>query len=351
MTTSAISNSIEAHRKDFGDALTIVAHHYMSEDVIRHADIRGDSLELAQKTARIDSDYIVFCGVYFMAESAALLAREGQQVHIPDPTAECSMALMAPAPLTAAVMEKLTRNGRKVIPVAYVNSTLAIKALVGKYGGTVCTSSNAKAVMEWALGQGDAVIFLPDENLANNVANTIGLPPSERHLINTANHAEDMDLAAADKARLLLWPGDCCIHTHFSIAMVESMRKTHPGAKIVVHPETPQEVVAKADYSGSTSYIIKCAEEAPDGSTLIIGTEINLVKRLAEQHKDRITILPLAKSPCAQMRQVTEERLAACLDALAVSRNTGTPSPFQVHVDESLKAPAKKALERMLNIR
>lgn len=350
MNQAAYFQAIEERRKAFGADLTIVGHHYQAEEVIRHVDIRGDSLELARKTANADADYIMFCGVYFMAESAALLARQGQEVHLPEPSAECSMALMSPPASVEGVLTALMRGGRKVIPLTYVNSTLDVKAVVGRFGGSVCTSANAKIMLEWALGEGDAVLFLPDRNLGMNTADLLGIPETERHQVDIRRKGEAVNLAEADKARLLLWPGFCSIHTHFTVPQVEAVRKERPEAKVIVHPECTPEVVRASDGAGSTSYIIRYASELPDGETLIIGTEVNLVKRLAEQHKGRITILPLTESSCPHMAQTTEERLAAAMEALAAGKATGAASPFLVNVSEDLKAPARAALERMLEI-
>jgi quinolinate synthase len=350
MTTASLSQSIEQQRKNLGSALTVVGHHYQAEEVIRHVDIRGDSLELARKVADVRSEYIMFCGVYFMAESAALLAREGQQVHLPEPSAECSMALMSPPDYVEGVLRTLMRGGRKVIPLTYVNSTLAVKAVVGRFGGSVCTSANARTMLEWALREGDAVLFLPDGNLGMNTADLLGIPESDRHQVDIRRKGEAVDTAKAEQARILLWPGFCSIHTYFTVAQVEAMRKAHPKAKIVVHPECTPDVVRACDDAGSTSYLIRYAAELPDGETLVIGTEINLVQRLAEQHRGRISILPLIESTCPHMAQTTESSLGEALDALQHSRETGRDCPFLVRVPEEFKAPAKAALERMLAI-
>lgn len=343
MSQTALFDFIEERRRAFGKDLTIVGHHYQAEEVIRHTDLRGDSLELARKTALVDSRHIVFCGVYFMAESAALLAREGQRVYLPEPSADCSMAMMSPAPLLENVMDALTRKGRKVIPLAYVNSTLAVKAVVGSYGGAVCTSANAKTMLQWAQDRGDAVLFLPDKNLGNNTADQLGISELERHTISLKGKGANIDLSMADRAKLLLWPGFCSIHTRFNLKQISRIREEHPDARIVVHPECTPEVVKASDAAGSTSFIIRYAAEAPAGSTLFIGTEINLVERLAKEHAGRIDIHPLVESACTHMAQTTEERLGAALDAL--SRGS---DEFLVRVEEKLKAPAKASLERML---
>ncbi|MDL2317160.1 quinolinate synthase NadA [Desulfovibrio sp. OttesenSCG-928-A18] len=343
-------DSIEALRASLGASLCIVGHHYQTEEVIRHTDIRGDSLELARRVAEVTAEHIVFCGVYFMGESAALLARPGQKVHLPAPAAECSMALMSSAPELERVMNRLCHSGRKVIPLAYVNSTLAVKAVVGRYGGAVCTSANARRMLEWAFAQGDAVLFLPDMNLGRNSARAMGLTELDQYIVDLdafapagRPEADDAAPSAADRARLLLWPGYCSIHTDFTPAMVSDMRTRHPGAKIIVHPECTPEVTRAADGAGSTSFLIDYAAKAPDGATLIIGTEVNLVRRLAGMHKHRLRILPLAESACEYMAEITELRLLALLEGIARG-----DSGLCVRVAEELKAPARASLERML---
>jgi quinolinate synthetase complex, A subunit len=334
---------IEAQRLAFGKDLTIVGHHYQDDEVIRHTDLRGDSLELARKTAQVDSKYIMFCGVYFMAESAALLARQGQNVYLPEPSADCSMAMMSPASLLDKIMGILTRKGRKVIPLAYVNSTLGVKAMVGSYGGAVCTSANASTMLTWARGQGDAVLFLPDRNLGNNTADQLGISELDRHVLSLKGQGANIDLAMADRAELLLWPGFCSIHTRFTLRQIDRIRSEYPDARVIVHPECTPEVVKAADAAGSTSFIIRYVTEAPQGSTIVIGTEINLVERLAREHRDRVTVLPLVESACTHMAQTTEERLGNALKALSEGRET-----FLVQVADDLKAPARASLERML---
>ena len=218
MTTAPLSNdarAIEELRSKLGGRLTIVGHHYEQEATIQHCDIRGDSLELARRVPGIASDYIVFCGVYFMAESAALLAREGQQVLLPDHSADCVMAQMTPAQLLDRVLGRLTASGRKLVPLAYVNTSLAVKAVVGRYGGAVCTSANAEKMMNWAFRQGDGVLFLPDKNLARNTARKLGITGRDTHILDVRKTGEAVDLEAADKAALVLWPGLCAIHARF----------------------------------------------------------------------------------------------------------------------------------------
>jgi quinolinate synthase len=343
MTHSALYESIEARRREFASALTIVGHHYQAEEVIRHTDIRGDSLELSRRTAQLESEHIVFCGVYFMAESSALLAKRGQKVYLPEPSAECSMALMSPASMLETALSSLAASGRKLVPLAYVNSTLAVKAVVGRHGGATCTSANAKRMLEWAMGEGDAVLFLPDRNLGNNTADILGIPEHTRHTLDIREGGKGLDAAAT--ATLLLWPGFCSIHTRFTLRQIERMRAEHPGAKIIVHPECTPKVVAAADAAGSTSFIIRYVAEAPAGSTIVIGTEINLVERLAKQQAGRISVLPLVESACTHMAQTTEERLGTALDDIAAGN-----SAFLVSIPEQSRIPAQAALERMLSV-
>jgi quinolinate synthase len=349
METRSLFDAIEEHRRLMGSDLIVVGHHYQEDDVIRHADFQGDSLELSRKVSDAGTPHIMFCGVYFMAESAALLAGERQRVYLPEPSAECSMALMSPAPLLEEITALLAGSGRKIVPLAYVNSTLAVKAFTGKHGGGVCTSANAGTMLEWALEQGDAVLFLPDKNLGNNTADAIGLPEQDRHVLNIRDKGGRLDLSSANKARLLLWPGFCSIHTRFALRQIERVRAEYPDATVMVHPECTPQVVAAADLAGSTSAIIRFAENLPDGSTLCVGTEINLVQRLGERHRGRITVLPLVESACTHMAQTTEESLAKALDSLSAFMKDGTPSPFLVRVPDSVRAPAEEALRRMLS--
>ncbi len=338
-------SSIEALRAKFGKNVVIVGHHYQEETVIRHTDLRGDSLELARRTAALDCDHIVFCGVYFMAESAALLAKPGQKVHLPEPSAECSMALMSPADRVRKVLERLSARGRKIIPLAYVNSTLEVKAVVGEYGGSVCTSANAQKMLTWAFAQGDAVLFVPDRNLGANTADLLGIPENERMRLSIRDDGARIDEDEAAKARLLLWPGHCTIHTHFNLHQIARHREENPKARIVVHPECTPEVVKAADAAGSTSFIIRYAKEAEDGATIVVGTEVNLVERLAREHAGRITVLPLAESACPHMAQTTEERLEACLRAI----DQGSDE-FLVRVPVGLADNARAALDTMLRV-
>ena len=345
MTTAPLSNdarAIEELRSKLGGRLTIVGHHYEQEATIQHCDIRGDSLELARRVPGIASDYIVFCGVYFMAESAALLAREGQQVLLPDHSADCVMAQMTPARLLDRVLGRLTASGRKLVPLAYVNTSLAVKAVVGRYGGAGCTSANAEKMMNWAFRQGDGVLFLPDKNLARNTARKLGITGRDTHILDVRKTGEAVDLEAADKAALVLWPGLCAIHARFHPEQIEAVRKADPSCKVIVHPECSPEVVRAADGAGSTTYIIEYVRNAPDGAHIYVGTEINLVERLAREQEGRIRVEALRSSACSNMAKITPEKLRATLEGIVA----GNTDPITVPSEDS--APAKASLERML---
>ncbi|AAS96285.1 quinolinate synthase NadA [Nitratidesulfovibrio vulgaris] len=341
-TPQDVARRIDALRGQLGDDVLVMGHHYQHDSVIRHTDLRGDSLELARKVDAISAKHIVFCGVYFMAESAALLARDGQSVHIPESDANCVMSQMAPAQRVDAVLRNLSGTGRNVIPLAYVNTSLAVKAVVGRHGGAVCTSANAKTMLTWARERADAVVFLPDKNLARNTADLLGIAEDRRHILDIRDGGAAVDMDAASGAELLMWPGCCAIHARFNLRQMERMRDEHPGCRIAVHPECSPEVVRAADAAGSTSFLIRYAEEQKPGTTLVIGTEINLVERLAAQHAGRITVLPLLESGCSHMARVTAPKLLATLESIA----SGTASPVAIPLD--LQDDAHAALQRML---
>ena len=338
---------IEQIRKELGSKLSIVAHHYQSDPIVKHADVIGDSLELARKVAALDSENIVFCGVNFMAESAALLARPGQKVYLPAPDAQCVMAKMVPADLLDIVLSKLNGEGRKILPLAYVNTSVAVKAVVGKHGGAVCTSANAEKMMRWAYGQSEKVLFLPDKNLGHNTANRIGIPENSRQLLDVrarGQHVGEID----ENAKLLLWPGRCAIHARFHLDDITELRDKYPGIRIAVHPECAPELVNASDASGSTSFLIKFAAEAPDGSVVGIGTEINLVERLAKLHEGRIKVIPLFASACSDMAKTTPGKLLDCLRSVSGKAAAGEPVYEPITIDPADTQPARDSLTRML---
>jgi len=340
VTVSDDFSFIEEARAKLGNRLAILAHHYMSDAVARHADHTGDSLELSRKIPDLDAEYIVFCGVFFMAETAAILAKPGQKVFIPEMNSRCVMSDMAPAWLVRHVLDTMEGAKLGVTPLTYVNSSAAVKALVGERGGSVCTSANAKTMLTWALDQGPRTLFLPDVRLGMNSADWIGLPKEDRHVVDVREHGKAVNLEKAAKARLLLWPGQCVIHSRFKPETIRKARAESPGCLVVVHPECHPNTVALADACGSTSLIIKFVAEAPEGSVIYVGTEYNLVNRLAQKYKGVKDVRPLTYSTCSNMEKVTEPNLARLIGNLDAAPH--------VTVDEALKAPAKLALTRML---
>ena len=347
MNALAVSREITELKARLGDELLIIGHHYQDDRIIRHVHFSGDSLELARRAAAAKARHIVFCGVHFMAESAATLAQKGQHIYLPDMSAGCVMANTAPAGLVDAALKALHSTGRKITPLTYVNSSLAVKAVCGRYDGAVCTSANAKEMLAWALGQGDGVLFIPDKNLAQNTARAVGLGPEDWHILNMQGQGQALregpEAARAAKARVCIWPGCCAIHARFKPAQIWDARRAHPHCTVLVHPECSPEVVALADFVGSTSAMIKAVDAAPDGATLVVGTEWHLVNRLAQRHAGRKTVLPLFKSICSDMSKTTEEKLLHTLRGIA--DNTAVP----VRVDPDEATLARKTLQTMLD--
>lgn len=328
-------------KQERGDDLLILTHHYQRQEIVKLGDRSGDSLELAREASRSSASVIVFCGVRFMAESAAILAKPGQKVFMPDPLAGCPMADMADvADVEVAIkflLDRLRPVGRRVVPVAYVNSSAEVKALVGRLGGTTCTSSNASQVVARVASDGACILFLPDQFLGCNTAAALGMP--KPLLWNP--HEPDGGLSSTDisKARMIVWKGYCHVHTWFTPQHVEAARARNRDAKVVVHPECPREVVQLADAAGSTAFIVDFVKKAGPGSTTVVGTEINLVRRLASLHPDR-TVLPLDHSLCPNMYRTTVEKLARAVETL--------DSALEVKVAAEVAADARVALHRML---
>lgn len=336
------AEQINAIRRARGGDLAILAHHYQRDEVVGHADILGDSLELSRKISGLSAKDIVFCGVYFMAETGAMLAAPGQRVHIPVREADCVMSEMAPGDLVETVLSRLAAAGRDVLPLTYVNSSAAVKAACGRRGGTVCTSANASVMLRWALDQGRGVLFLPDKMLGQNTCRALGVPRDKLHILDIRGGGDRLDSDAIRTAEVLLWPGQCVIHSRFKPEHIAAVRRDTPEAKVVVHPECGPATVEAADGAGSTSFIIKYVADAPPGADIVIGTELHLVARLAAQYKGIKTIRPLRESVCSNMAKGTEENLLAALRAL----DTAAP----VTVPEAVREPARAAVKRMLEV-
>ena len=336
-----VSDEIERIRRQWGRRLLILGHHYQRESVLRHVDVIGDSLELSRKAAEHpEAERIVFCGVKFMAESADILTGPGQTVFMPDTRAGCPMSDMADGASALAAWEFLASQGGGWLPVVYVNSSAQIKALCGRWGGCTCTSSNAPKALKWVFAQGRKVFFLPDEHLATNTAHDLGLADNQVAVYDWRLPNGGLKKADLDAAQVIAWKGYCIVHVAFSVAQVREVREKIPGAKIIVHPETPKEVVRLADAHGSTAQIVKYVEDAPDGSVIVVGTEANLVERLAKQQTGRVTVKVLRPSVCANMAKTNEQNL---LDVLQ-----NWPKLCEVHVPQDVATDARIALQRML---
>ena len=334
---------IRSIRDDWGEKLLILGHHYQRSSVIRHADETGDSLELARKAGgNTAAERLVFCGVRFMAESADILTRPEQTVYMPETSAGCPMADMADMGPADAAWQTLAAAGGGWLPVVYVNSSAELKAFCGRRGGSTCTSSNADRVFRWVLDQGKKVFFFPDEHLGANTARDLGIPDEDVLIYDRRLEDGGLTPEQIGKARVIVWKGFCLVHTAFTVAHVGRVRDVLPDARIIVHPEVPKEVVALADAHGSTSQIIKYVESAPDGSTIVVGTELNLVQRLAETHRGRVTVKALAPSVCANMSKTNEHNLLRLLEHW--------PEDSAVRVPEDVAEDARAALERMLQL-
>src|SRR5262244_552505 len=279
---NSLDERIALARARLGTDAVILGHHYQRDEVVKFADFRGDSLKLSQQAAAADAKYIVFCGVHFMAESADILRRGNQIVVLPDLNAGCSMADMADIGQVEACWSELSgvTDTSKIIPVTYMNSTAAIKSFTGEHGGSICTSSNAAAVMKWAFGRGEKVLFLPDEHLGRNTGYRMGIPLEDMIVWDPYQELGGNTADAVQKARIILWKGYCSVHQRFTPKQIARVRYEHPGIRVIVHPECRFDVAQAADQIGSTEGIIKAIESAPAGSEWAVGTEIHLVNRL-----------------------------------------------------------------------
>ncbi len=341
-------------RARLGERVVVLGHHYQREDIIQFADERGDSFMLAQYAAeRPESEFIVFCGVHFMAEAAEILSAEHQRVMLPNMEAGCSMADMASKPDVLAAWRELGDHfggTDEIIPVTYMNSAASLKAFCGTNGGVVCTSSNAASVLEWAFERGRRVFFFPDQHLGRNTGVDMGIPLDEMALWNWRQPAGSLGGLAAEeleRSRIILWQGHCSVHQRFSVTQIDAARERYADAQIVVHPECRYEVVQAADASGSTAYIARYVAEAPSGSVIGIGTEINLVSRLAKEHPDKtVFCLDPVVCPCSTMYRVHPAYLAWVMESLV-----GGEVVNQIVVPPDERDHARVALERMLALR
>ncbi|MEU6842691.1 quinolinate synthase NadA [Streptomyces sp. NPDC046716] len=339
-----------AAKEKLGDKVFVLGHHYQRDEVIQFADVTGDSFKLARDAAaRPEAEYIVFCGVHFMAESADILTGDDQKVVLPDLAAGCSMADMATAEQVAECWDVLTEAGiaESVVPVSYMNSSADIKAFTGRHGGTICTSSNAERALNWAFEQGEKVLFLPDQHLGRNTAvRDLGMSLDDCVVYNPHKPNGGLTAEQLRDAKMILWRGHCSVHGRFSLESVEDVRARIPGVNVLVHPECKHEVVAAADHVGSTEYIIKALEAAPAGSKWAIGTELNLVRRLANRFAPEgkeIVFLDKTVCFCSTMNRIDLPHLVWTLESLADGQLVN-----RIEVDPETERFAKLALERML---
>src|SRR5437773_11708259 len=361
LSDAEMDRRIAAAKATLGRRLVFLLHHYQLDEMIKFADYTGVSYKLARQVSRHpDAEFIVFCGVHFMAESADVLSAPHQQVILPDLAAGCSMAdMVEPEQLEMcwsdleqmgiiANRASLQPNGRaSVVPVTYINSAASIKAFCGERGGVVCTSSNAAATLRWAWERGERVLFLPDQHLGRNTAYKLGVPLDDMVVWDPNEIFGDVDPDALKRARIILWKGHCSVHTRFTVRQIENLRAQHPGLRVIVHPEVPWEVVQAADDSGSTEYIINTISKSPVGSIWAVGTEIHLVNRLANQmHPDR-TVLSLDQFGClcSTMFRVSPNHLLWTLEGLVEGEVRN-----RIVVPDERKYWTKVALDRMLTI-
>jgi len=339
-----IQEEIARLKVKYGKELVILTHHYQRKEIVDLGDFQGDSFGLSQKAAADSAArYIVFCGVHFMAESAAVLAQKHQVVQIPDLDAGCWMADMADAYVVEKAWKEVSNivGERSLMPIVYMNSDALIKAHCGRNGGAVCTSSNAPEAFKWAFERKEKIFFFPDEHLGRNTGNRLGITPSEMIVWNPEKKLGGNTEKMIRNSKLILWKGYCLVHTRFSEHDMKSMKERNPDALIVVHPECTQDVVALADAIGSTSYIVKYVADAPKGSTIVVGTEINLIKRLALEYPDK-NVTPLKKSLCPNMYKIDPSKLLYTLE------NIGEHN--RVIVPEEIASDARLALDRMLDL-
>ncbi|MEV5766595.1 quinolinate synthase NadA [Micromonospora sp. NPDC052213] len=337
-----------AAKEKLGSKVFVLGHHYQRDEVIQFADVTGDSFKLAREAAaRPDAEYIVFCGVHFMAESADILTSDAQKVVLPDLAAGCSMADMAVLSQVETAWDVLTDLGiaEQTVPVTYMNSSADIKGFVGRNGGVVCTSSNAKRALDWAYRQGSKVLFLPDQHLGRNTAvREMGFSLDDCVLYDPHKPNGGLTPEQLRDAKMILWRGHCSVHGRFTLDSVNDVRERVPGVNVLVHPECRHEVVSAADFVGSTEYIIKAIEAAPAGSAWAVGTELNLVRRLALAHPDKqVMFLDKAVCYCSTMNRIDLPHLVWALEELVAGRVVN-----QITVDPDTAHHARVALDQML---
>jgi quinolinate synthase len=353
-TDEELHERIRAAKKTLGDKVVILGHFYQRDEIVQHADYLGDSFQLANAAkAHPEAEAIVFCGVHFMAETADILSAENQKVILPNLAAGCSMADMADIDSVTQCWDELTElygsepdaDGKvPIIPVTYMNSSAALKGFCGENGGIVCTSSNAEIVLKWAFDRGQRVLFFPDQHLGRNTAKALGVSLDEMPLWHGRKELGGNTKQQLLDSKVILWNGFCSVHKRFNVGQIEKARVDFPGVRVIVHPECPMDVVDAADEYGSTDYIRKAVEAATEPTTFAIGTEVNMVQRLAAQHPEHnIFCLDPVVCPCSTMYRIHPGYLAWVLERLVAGEAVN-----QIKVDENVSKTAVIALERML---
>jgi quinolinate synthase len=346
LTNEQIKERILQIKAKLGKKLLILTHHYQRQDIVEIGDYRGDSFILAKVSRDSkEAQYIVFCGVHFMAESAEILRGEHQVVYHPNLHAGCPMADMASGERLETSWQEINSilpKGQKIVPITYMNSWAELKAFCGKYGGSVCTSSNALKIFKWAFNSYDKILFFPDEHLGRNISKMLGIPKNEVVLWDRKKLYGGLTFEQLSNAKVILWNGYCHVHRFFTLDMVKNVRNMYPDAKVIVHPECVEEVVDNADFVGSTEALCKYVAGQPSGSKIFIGTEINLVSRLAYENPDKM-IKPLGRSLCHNMYKIDLPHVLWTLENLHLDDNV-------VKIPLTIKEYAKEALERMIAI-
>ena len=348
-TPEDLEASILSARKKLGDRVVVLGHHYQRDEVIKFADLKGDSFKLSQYAAeQKNAEYIIFCGVHFMAETADILSSDEQKVILPNLTAGCSMADMAQTDDVLDCWDDLMElmDVDDITPMAYMNSTADIKSLCGENGGVICTSSNAKQIFDWAYKQRDKILFLPDQHLGRNTAVNMGIDLSEIIVWDPFKPLGGNTKEEIANSKLILWKGHCSVHTRFSPAQIDKAREEDPDINIIVHPECTLDVVQSADYYGSTEYIKKIIDEAEPGTSWAIGTEISMVNRLSEENPDKkIFCLDSIVCPCSTMYRIHPAYLSWVLDGLLENKVIN-----QIKVPDNVRKYSKISLNRMLEL-
>ncbi len=348
LTSSELVSRIHSAKKKLGNSVVILGHHYQRDEIVMHADYRGDSLKLAQLASQHhDAQFIIFCGVHFMAESADILSQDNQIVILPNMDAGCSMADMANPQQVMSCWNDLRKAGLDdIIPVTYINCSASLKGFVGERGGVVCTSSNAPKIVDWALKQGKHVLFFPDQHLGRITAYKAHIPLEDMVLWDPNQKMGGNEAHILKYKRVILWKGHCSVHSRFNVEQINKARLEYPGIKIIVHPECPMDVVMAADMYGSTEYIVKTIRESETGSQWAVGTEVNLVSRLQDEMPDKmIYCLDPIVCPCSTMYRIHPAYLCWVLEGLVNKTIIN-----QVKVDEPIRSWAKISLEKMMEL-